>query len=352
MTTPLTTSSAPAYAAALADLTVRPRTWLVTGAAGFIGSNLVEALLGAGQQVVGLDSFITGKQANLDEVRQAVGEPAWARFRFVRGDVADPETCRKAVAGAEYVLHQAALGSVPRSIEDPVGSHRANVDGFLNMLVAARDAGVLGFVYASSSSVYGDSPALPKREEEAGAPLSPYALTKSINEQYAALFAGVYGMHSVGLRYFNVFGPRQDPNGPYAAVIPRWVEALLRGEGCVINGDGETSRDFCHVANVVQANVLAALAGGEALDRAYNIAVGERTTLNELYALIRDGLLRCRPDLGHLAGLEPEYGPFRQGDVRHSLADISRAQRLLGYAPTHTTAQGLAETLPWYIAHA
>lgn len=346
------TTPSPGYAAALTQLTAQPQTWLVTGAAGFIGSNLVESLLGAGQQVVGLDNFATGKQANLDEVRGAVGDSAWARFRFITGDIADLETCRGAVQGADYVLHQAALGSVPRSIEDPLGAHRANVDGFLNLLVAARDAGVRRFVYASSSAVYGDSPTLPKHEEDIGAPLSPYALTKAINEQYAALFAGVYGMRSIGLRYFNVFGRRQDPDGPYAAVIPKWVETLLHGGRCVINGDGETSRDFCHVANVVQANILAALAADDAAGRVYNIAVGERTTLNELHGLIRDGLLRACPELTALAEREPEYGPFRQGDVRHSLADIAPAERLLGYVPTHTTARGLAETLPWYVAHA
>ena len=336
-----------------ARLAREPRTWLVTGAAGFIGSNLVEELLRLGQRVRGLDNFCTGHLSTLEQVRASVGE-AWGRFFFAEGDITDEESCRRAVDGVDFVLHQAALGSVPRSIDDPLGTHRSNVDGFANMLVAARDAGVRRFVYASSSSVYGDHPGQPKVEEVTGALLSPYALSKSINEQTAAVFGRVYGFHTIGLRYFNVFGPRQDPNGPYAAVLPRWVEALLRGEPCVIHGDGETSRDFCYVRNVVQANLLAATTDADAaLGKVYNIAVGQRTTLTELYYLLRDGLVQLLGDpQGALAALEPRYGPFRAGDIRHSLADIGRAQRLLGYAPTHTTAAGIAETLPWYVAHA
>lgn len=341
------------HAAAYDDLQTRlrerPATWLVTGAAGFIGSHLVEHLLLLGQNVVGLDDFSTGRRANLNQVQAAVGAH-WGRFTLYAGDVADADLCRRALAGVDYVLHEAALGSVPRSIEDPLGAHRANVDGFLTLLVAARDAGVSRFVYASSSSVYGDHPDQPKIEHAIGEPLSPYALTKAIDEQYAHLFARVYGFPCVGLRYFNVFGPRQDPNGAYAAVIPRWADTLLRGEPCTINGDGETSRDFCYVANVVQANLLAATTTNpQALDRVYNIAVGERTTLDELFVMIRDGLAALEPGNAALVDAEPLYGPFRAGDVRHSLADISLARQLLAYAPTHTTTEGMRETLAWYL---
>jgi UDP-N-acetylglucosamine 4-epimerase len=335
-----------AYEAVRAELVQQPATWLVTGAAGFIGSHLVEELLRLNQKVIGLDNFATGHLENIVEVRDAVGD-AGQNLTFLVGDIADLETCRNAVQGVDYVLHQAALGSVPRSIEDPLASHRANVDGFLNMLVAARDVGVKGFVYASSSSVYGDDPNQPKVEGQEGAPLSPYALTKSINEQYALLFARVYGFHSIGLRYFNVFGPRQDPNGPYAAVIPRWIDALLNGTPCVINGDGETSRDFCYVANVVQANILAATTQNpDALDRVYNIAVGERTSLTELYELLRDGLAELMPERSDIATLQPVYGPFRAGDIRHSLADIGEARLRIGYSPTTPVAEGLDQLLP------
>jgi UDP-N-acetylglucosamine 4-epimerase len=324
--------------------------WLVTGSAGFIGSNLVETLLDRGQEVIGLDNFATGYRANLDEVRESVSPQAWQRHQFIEGDVTDPGICRRACRGVDIVLHQAALGSVPRSIDDPLSANAANVTGFLNMLVAAREAGVRRVVYASSSAVYGDSEMLPKAETQIGEPLSPYAATKRINEMYASLFARCYGLPAVGLRYFNVFGKRQDPNGAYAAVIPRWIDALLRGEEVSIYGDGETSRDFCHVANAVQANLLAALTGErDALNRVFNVAVGERTSLNELFATLRDLLRDTAPGVH---GRQPSYQAFRAGDVRHSQADIGDACRLLGYAPTHDLRRGLAEALPWYLRHA
>ena len=264
------------------QLRQHPATWLVTGAAGFIGSNLVETLLRLGQRVVGLDSFATGHRRNLDEVRALVGDEAWRRCTFLEGDIRDATTCREACTGVDYVLHQAALGSVPRSIEDPLTTNAANITGFVNMLVAARDAGVRRFVYAASSSTYGDHPELPKIEERIGNPLSPYAVTKLVNELYAAVFARTYGFRSIGLRYFNIFGQRQDPNGAYAAVIPRWFAALLTGEPVYINGDGETSRDFCFIDNCVQANLLAAIAPDEAADQVYNVAFGERTSLTHI----------------------------------------------------------------------
>ena len=333
-----------------ADLRAEPRRWLVTGAAGFIGSNLVEHLLRLGQSVRGIDNFASGHRRNLEDIRVQVGEEAWARFEFEPTDILDLEGCRRACKGVDFVLHQAALGSVPRSLADPIGSNAANVSGFLNVLVAARDAGVQRFVYAASSSTYGDHPDLPKVEERIGRPLSPYAVTKYVNELYADVFERSYGIRAVGLRYFNVFGRRQDPEGAYAAVIPRWVASLLEGRPCVINGDGETSRDFCYVENVVQANLLAALVDPEGEPESgavYNVAVGERTTLNELFAMIRDGLATSRPEL---AGVQPTYGPFRPGDVRHSQADISKARQRLGYEPTHTVAEGLTEALGWYEA--
>jgi UDP-N-acetylglucosamine 4-epimerase len=325
----------------MAPLTAR-RTWLVTGSAGFIGSHLVEHLLRNGQQVVSLDNFATGHRANLAEVAQAVGPEAWRRHRFIEATIVDPEACREACRGVDIVLHQAALGSVPRSSADPVPTHQTNVTGFVNMLVAARDAGVQRFVYASSSSIYGDDATLPKVENVTGEPLSPYAASKQANELYASIFARCYGMQTIGMRYFNVFGARQDPEGAYAAVIPRWIRALLRDDAVQVNGDGETSRDFCYIANVVQANLLAALTEEQrAVNQAYNIAVGERTSLNRLLQL-----------LGSILGTHPRptYGPFRDGDVRHSLADISRARRLLGYCPTHTLANGLKDALPWYVS--
>ena len=331
-------------------LAASSRRWLVTGSAGFIGSHLVETLLRAGQEVVGLDNFATGHRRNLDQVREAVGEAAWSRHRFIEGDIADPAVCAAACEGADIVLHQAALGSVPRSLRDPRATHRANATGFLDMLVAARDAGVARFVYAASSSTYGDSPTLPKVEEQIGRPLSPYAVTKYVNELYADVFGRCYGLQTIGLRYFNVFGARQDPEGAYAAVIPRWVAAMLRGERCVINGDGETSRDFCYIDNAVQANLRAALVDrDDAIGQIYNIAVGRRTSLNELHSHIAHGLQALIPGF---APPEPAYGDFRAGDVRHSLADIGKAARLLGYAPSHDVRSGLAAALPWYANHA
>ena len=320
--------------------------WLVTGSAGFIGSHLVEALLQLGCQVVSLDNFATGHRANLDDVAQRVGPTAWQRHRLIEGDIAEPAVCARACEGAQYVLHQAALGSVPRSLDNPVASHRSNVTGFLNMLVAARDARVRRFVYASSSSVYGDHPQLPKVEDVIGRPLSPYAATKRFNEIYAEVFARCYQLPTVGLRYFNVFGPRQDPNGPYAAVIPRWAADLLAGRVCVINGDGETSRDFCYIANAVQANLRAALTPDpQAIAQVYNIAVGATTTLNELHALLARALQRQLPSLGVLPA---RHGPERPGDVRHSKADVGKAQRLLGYASAWDVKAGLDETAAWY----
>ena len=329
-----------------ADLKARPRRWLVTGVAGFIASNLAQWLLDADQHVVGLDNFATGKQANLDEVRGLVGPDRWARFRFIEGDIASPDVCRKAMAGVDIVLHQAALGSVPRSIEEPLESNAANVTGHLALLEAARRAGVRRFVYASSSSVYGDSPAMPKVEEDLGRPLSPYAATKLADELYATVYGHLHGMETVGLRYFNVFGPRQDPEGAYAAVIPKWIAAMLHGDEVRINGTGDISRDFCHVTNVVQANVLAAtVENPEALNQAYNIALGCRTTLDELFVLLRDRLAARHPGL---SGSKPTYGSFRPGDVMHSLADIGKARRLLAYEPTHSIELGLDESLDWY----
>lgn len=319
--------------------------WLVTGAAGFIGSNLVEALLAGGQQVVGLDNFSTGHRRNLDEVRNRVPDAFERKFVFVEADIRDRATCERAMEGVDFVLHQAALGSVPRSIEDPLTSHDVNVTGFLNMLEAARRKQVKRFIYAASSSTYGDEPKLPKREDRIGNPLSPYAATKLGNEIYAAVYARVYGFRATGLRYFNVFGPRQDPNGAYAAVIPRWTAAMIAGEPVTINGDGETSRDFCFVANAVQANLRAALAADEVQGEVFNVAVQQRTTLNELFALIRDGL----GDHQINYRLEPVRGEFRPGDVRHSLADIGKATAMLGYSPDYRIGEGLREALPWYI---
>lgn len=329
-----------------AELRARPRTILVTGCAGFVGSHLTEALLGLGQRVVGLDDLSTGRRSNLAHVQAAVG-PAWERFTFREGDIRDPDTCRRAVAGVDVVLHQAALGSVPRSIDRPRDSHAVNVDGFVNLALAAVDAGIGPFVYASSSSVYGDDPTLPKREDRVGRPLSPYAATKAVNEAYAAAFARSYGLRVVGLRYFNVVGPRQDPNGAYAAVVPKWLAQLAAGQAPAINGDGETSRDFCPVANVVQANVLAAFAPEAAWGRAFNVALGGRTSLNDLYALLRDGMAaRGAP----CAGLAPTYRDFRKGDVRHSLADTSLAAELLGYVPTMSLADGLGRAMDAFVA--
>ena len=333
----------------LDELQARPRHWLVTGSAGFIGSHLVENLLRLGQRVTSMDNFATGHQHNLDQVHALVGEEAWARHTFIRGDIAEPADCAKACDGVDIVLHQAALGSVPRSLADPQTTHRANATGFLNMLVAARDAKVSRFVYAASSSTYGDSPTLPKVEDVIGKPLSPYAVTKYLNELYADVFGRCYGLETIGLRYFNVFGPRQDPNGAYAAVIPKWVAGMLRGEPCAINGDGETSRDFCYIANVVQANLRSGVvAPGEATRQVYNVAVGDRTTLNQLHEALRTQIVKERPGL---VIADAQYRDFRAGDVRHSLADVSKARSLLGYQPTHNVSQGMAEAVSWYVTN-
>jgi UDP-N-acetylglucosamine/UDP-N-acetylgalactosamine 4-epimerase len=334
-----------AYQDLLERLPREPRTWLVTGCAGFIGSNLLEKLLKLDQRVVGLDNFATGLQRNLDEVRASVTPAQWARFTFHEGDIRKLEDCRRACEAVDYVLHQAALGSVPRSLADPITTNGTNIDGFLNMLVAARDAKVKSFTYAASSSTYGDHPALPKVEANIGNPLSPYAVTKYVNELYASVFALNYGFNTIGLRYFNVFGRRQDPDSTYAAVMPKWIAALLRGERVMINGDGETSRDFTYIENAIQANLLAAVADAPARNQVYNVAVGDRTTLNQLFQLIREGLTPH----GVRADVEPVYQDFRPGDVRHSQADVGKAGQLLGYEPTHRIAQGVAEAMNWYV---
>ena len=330
------------------DLVDNPRTWLITGVAGFIGSNLLEELLSLGQTVVGLDNFSTGHQANLDDVMSSPAS-AQGKFRLVRGDIRDLGACAKAMKGVDYVLHEAALGSVPRSIDDPITSHHVNVDGFLNVLVAARDAGVKRVIYASSCAVYGDCASVPLTEEQSGNLLSPYAATKLANEMYASVFQRTYALSLVGLRYFNIYGARQDPNGAYAAVIPKWIAALLNGEACEILGDGETSRDFCHVANVAQANILAATSS-RSIGHApvYNVGCGRETTLNELFRMIRLGLVGFQPAM---AASQPVYGPFREGDIRRSAADIGRIQLQLDYEPTHSTAQGLGQALEWYVEH-
>ena len=324
-----------------------PRRWLITGVAGFIGSNLLQALLKLDQQVVGLDNLVTGYSRNLDQVRDAVGTQAWRNFTNLEGDIRNLRDCQRACAGVDHVLHHAALGSVPRSIEDPLATHESNVTGFVNMLVAARDSGVKRFIYAASSSTYGDHPGLPKVEEVIGRPLSPYAVTKYANELYAEVFARCYGVTSIGLRYFNIFGPRQDPDGAYAAVIPRWIAQFVAREAVYINGDGETSRDFCYVENAVQANLLAATTENpDALNQVYNVAVAERTTLNELFELERKLLVDHFP---WVRDCHPHYREFRDGDVRHSLADISKARKLLAYSPTHRVSEGLKEAMGWYI---
>jgi UDP-N-acetylglucosamine 4-epimerase len=338
-----------AYEALKPSLRASPQTWLITGVAGFIGSNLLETLLGLDQHVVGLDNFATGHQRNLDEVKLQVNAQQWSRFRFIRGDIRVLDDCRTACEGVDLVLHQAALGSVPRSIADPITTNAVNIDGFVNMLVASRDAKVERFVYAASSSTYGDHPGLPKIEDRIGKPLSPYAVTKYVNELYADVFARTYGVASIGLRYFNVFGPRQDPDGAYAAVIPKWIAAMIRGDTVQINGDGETSRDFCFIANAVQANLLAACATrGDALNQVYNVAVGDRTNLNELYEHLRRNLAGR---FVHLAAAKPLYGDFRAGDVLHSQADVAKARERLGYAPSHRVSDGLQESMAWYAAH-
>lgn len=321
------------------------RTWLVTGAAGFIGSHLVETLLRAGQTVRGLDNFATGHRRNLDEVRSLVGEEAWQRFDFREGDIRDIQVCEAACADIEVVLHQAALGSVPRSIADPLTSNAVNVGGFLNMLDAARRSGVRNFVYAASSSTYGDEANLPKIEERIGRPLSPYAVTKLVNEIYADVFSRTYGFQSIGLRYFNVFGPRQDPGGAYAAVIPKWTASMIADSEVTINGDGQTSRDFCYVANAVQANLRSALAPVGARDQVYNVALGDRTDLLALFELIREALSEHQI----VYRRNPVMGDFRPGDVRHSQAAIDKAQTLLGYRPSHRVAEGIRDAMGWYV---
>ena len=331
------------------QLAAAPKTWLVTGVAGFIGSNLLEALLKLNQRVVGLDNFATGHQRNLDEVKSLVSPLQWANFNFIEGDIRNLADCQKACSGVHYVLHQAALGSVPRSVEDPINTNASNVTGFLNMLVAARDAKIKRFVYAASSSTYGDHPGLPKVEDTIGKPLSPYAVTKLINELYADVFGKTYGLESIGLRYFNVFGPRQDPAGAYAAVIPKWIASMIKGETVYINGDGETSRDFCFIANVVQANLLAATSTNpDAINQIYNVAFGDRTSLIELYEQLHLNLLK---DLPHLEGSKPISRDFRAGDVRHSLASIEKAKERLGYEPSQNLSMGLVLAMPWYLKH-
>ncbi|MBV2120632.1 MAG: Vi polysaccharide biosynthesis UDP-N-acetylglucosaminuronic acid C-4 epimerase TviC [Candidatus Thiodiazotropha sp. (ex Ctena orbiculata)] len=335
------------YESLKAHLKSQPSTWLITGVAGFIGSNLLETLLKLNQKVVGLDNFATGHADNFDKVEAAVSAEQWSGFRFIEGDIRDLQTCHEACSGVDYVLHQAALGSVPRSLTDPITTNECNISGFLNMLVAGRDAEVKRFVYAASSSTYGDHPGLPKVEDKTGNPLSPYAVTKLVNEHYAQVFARCYDFNTIGLRYFNIFGQRQDPNGAYAAVIPKWVASMIDQEDVFINGDGETSRDFCYIDNAVQANLLAATTTNpDATNQVYNVAVGDRTSLNQLFTKIRD-ILADRFD--YLSDLAPVYRDFRAGDVRHSLANIDKANSLLGYQPSHNIDQGLTEAMSWYI---
>lgn len=326
------------------QLQKEPKIWLITGVAGFIGSNLLETLLLLNQKAVGLDNFATGYQRNLAEVQSLVSAQQWQRFNFIEGDIRNYQDCEQAVATVDYVLHQAAHGSVPRSIEDPLTSNAANISGFLNMLQAAKEAEVESFSYAASSSTYGDHTALPKVEENIGKPLSPYAVTKYVNELYAGVYAKTYGFKSIGLRYFNVFGKRQDPKGAYAAVIPKWTSAMIKGEAVFINGDGETSRDFCYIDNAVQMNILAATASNEVKDTVYNVAIGDRTTLNDLFSVIKKSLVKNNVNVS----LEPTYRDFRTGDVRHSQADISKAQRLLKYAVQYKISAGLDEAMHWY----
>jgi UDP-N-acetylglucosamine 4-epimerase len=322
------------------------KSWLVTGAAGFIGSNLVEKLLTLNQRVVGIDNFSTGHKSNLNEIQSLVSNYQWSNFTFIDGDIRDLALCNQACRCVDYVLHQAAIGSVPRSINDPIFTNENNIDGFLNVLIASRDSKIKRFVYAASSSTYGDHPDLPKIEEKIGNPLSPYAVTKLVNEIYADVFARNYNFKSIGLRYFNIFGRRQDPNGAYAAVIPKWIDALIKGNPVFINGDGETSRDFCYVENAIQANILAATTTNDcSINEIYNVAVGERTSLNELYIYIRDNLINHLPNINKI---DPIYRDFRLGDVRHSQADISKISRKLGYTPTHRIRDGLAQSMYWY----
>lgn len=328
------------------SLTTNKKTWLITGVAGFIGSNLLETLLSLGQKVIGLDNFATGFQHNLDEVKAKVSAEQWQQFEFIEGDICQLEDCQKACMGVDYVLHQAALGSVPRSIANPINTNNTNISGYLNMLVAARDANVSSFTYAASSSTYGDHPALPKIEDNIGKPLSPYAVTKYVNELYADVFARTYGFNTIGLRYFNIFGKRQTPDGAYAAVIPKWTASMIKGEEIFINGDGETSRDFNFIENAVQANILAATTtNAEAKNQVYNVAVGGRTTLNALFEYIQEVL----ESNGVSYSKAPIYRDFREGDVRHSQADISKIENLLGYSPEFVIKDGIVKAMPWYI---
>ena len=321
------------------------KTWLITGVAGFIGSNLLETLLQLDQRIIGLDNLSTGHEANLKKVSSLVSDAQWKNFTFMEGDICDYETCIKATTNVEYVLHQAALGSVPRSVADPILTNNVNISGFLNMLTAAKNSEVKSFVYAASSSTYGDHPDLPKVESNIGNPLSPYGLTKLVNELYADVFHKIYGFRSIGLRYFNVFGKRQDPNGAYAAVIPKWISLMIQNEEIIINGDGSTSRDFCYIDNAVQANILSALADSSAFNNIYNVAVGDRTSLNKLVDLLRSSLMINNIDYKK----QPHLTNFREGDVKHSMADITKAKQNLGYDPEFTVEKGLHQTVMSYI---
>jgi len=321
------------------------KTWLITGVAGFIGSNLLETLLQLDQRIIGLDNFSTGHEANLKKVSSLVSDAQWKNFTFMEGDICDYETCIKATTNVEYVLHQAALGSVPRSVADPILTNNVNISGFLNMLTAAKNSEVKSFVYAASSSTYGDHPDLPKVESNIGNPLSPYGLTKLVNELYADVFHKIYGFRSIGLRYFNVFGKRQDPNGAYAAVIPKWISLMIKNKEIIINGDGSTSRDFCYIDNAVQANILSALADSSAFNNIYNVAVGDRTSLTKLVDLLRSSLMANNIDYKK----QPHLTDFREGDVKHSMADITKAKQNLGYDPEFTVEKGLHQTVMSYI---
>ena len=332
-------------------LLVNQKTWLITGVAGFIGSNLLEKLLILNQKVIGLDNFDTGYQENINQAindaNEATGKDLINNFKFINGDIRDLKNCESACEGADYVLHHAALGSVPRSIEDPINTNKTNIDGFLNMLMASKNVNVKRFVYAASSSTYGDHPDLPKVEDKIGNPLSPYAVTKSVNELYASVFAKTYGFKTIGLRYFNIFGKRQDPKGAYAAVIPKWVSDILNKNDVFINGDGETSRDFCYIENTVQVNLLAAMSENEkAIDQVYNVALNHKTSLNDLYHMIENRLIERKPSLENKL---PIYRDFRKGDVRHSQANINKAKKLLNYEPTHSISKGLDEVMDWYV---
>ncbi len=339
-------SQKPAYSDVRSKIQSESKHWLITGAAGFIGSNLLEQLLKLDQNVVGLDNFSTGKEKNIAEVKSIVTEKQWSRFKFIDGDIRELKICQDACKDVDYILHEAAIGSVPRSLENPINTNENNITGTLNMFVAARDNNVKRIVYAASSSTYGDHPGLPKVEEKIGRPLSPYAVTKYVNELYADVFARCYGLETIGLRYFNVFGPRQDPNGSYAAVIPKWIAAMIRNEPVYINGTGETSRDFCYIENVIRINLLAAITDEkQAVNQVYNAAVNARTSLTELFQMLRSKLEKRYK---HLTGFMPIYRDFRAGDVKHSQADISKAQRMLGYEPSHTIDSGLDEALVWY----